>query len=250
MNAPLIGFGEVRHERLRPVGHAFTYPTCFLLLPMRSLHRAASPSPIAHNRRAALSVHERVERIEQVGSEVVITTDRGEHKAARAVIAAGAGAVELLPEPIAKHLAITRQLQYWFEAEGHGELPVWIWELQERRHGIYGFPSKGGAVKIATETFDVEITPSVMYDSLVEPHVAGVGPRCVKTIPCLYTATPDFHFLVDRHPSMDRVIVASPCSGHGFKHSAAMGECVAQWVVEGRPGLDLSSFALQRFTPA
>jgi sarcosine oxidase len=66
-------------------------------------------------------------------------------------------------------------------------------------------------------------------------------------VPCLYSATPDFHFLIDRHPAMDRVIVASPCSGHGFKHSAAIGESLAQWIVDGNSTLDLSSFALRRF---
>jgi sarcosine oxidase len=66
----------------------------------------------------------------------------------------------------------------------------------------------------------------------------------VKTVPCLYTATADFRFLIDRHPAMDRVIVASPCSGHGFKHSAAIGEALAQWVSEGRTDADLRPFRL------
>jgi sarcosine oxidase len=74
--------------------------------------------------------------------------------------------------------------------------------------------------------------------------------RCVKTVPCLYAQTPDFHFLIDRHPSMDRVIVASPCSGHGFKHSAAIGEALAQWVLDGRASLDLTPFASTRLTAA
>jgi len=43
------------------------------------------------------------------------------------------------------------------------------------------------------------------------------------------------------------VLIASPCSGHGFKHSAAIGECLARWAIEGDPGIDLSAFALRRF---
>ncbi|HMA06684.1 MAG TPA: DUF1365 domain-containing protein [Ramlibacter sp.] len=58
MNGPLIGFGEVRHTRLRPVRHAFAYPTCFLLLPMRSLRRDGSGA-LARNRTALLSFHDR-----------------------------------------------------------------------------------------------------------------------------------------------------------------------------------------------
>ena len=52
--APLIGFGQVMHRRLRPVGNAFNYPTYFLMLPMRSLHQGGSGA-LAHNRRSALS---------------------------------------------------------------------------------------------------------------------------------------------------------------------------------------------------
>ena len=196
---------------------------------------------------AQLHVGEGVERISQRGAEVVVATGRGEHFAKRAVLAAGAGAVELLPPEVARLLKVTHQAQYWFEATGHEELPVWIWELQERKHGLYGFPSQGGVVKIATEVFAGEITPEYMFESLVSPHVDGITSHSVKTVPCLYTQTPDFHFIIDRHPSMDRVLIASPCSGHGFKHSAAIGECLAQWVVDGRPRIDLSSFALGRF---
>ncbi|MEO8656245.1 MAG: DUF1365 domain-containing protein, partial [Ramlibacter sp.] len=58
MNQPLVGFGEVRHTRLRPVRHAFAYPTCFLLLPMRSL-RTHGSGALARNRAALLSFHDR-----------------------------------------------------------------------------------------------------------------------------------------------------------------------------------------------
>lgn len=58
MNVPQIGFGQVRHRRLRPVDHAFAYPTFFLLLPMRSL-RSGTPTPLARNRAAALSFWDR-----------------------------------------------------------------------------------------------------------------------------------------------------------------------------------------------
>lgn len=196
---------------------------------------------------AELRFGERVERISQRGAEVVIATEGGEHVARQAVISAGAGALDLLPQDVMRHLAVTRQTQYWFEADGHAELPVWIWELQERKHGIYGFPSSNGLAKIATEVFAGDIPPEYMHESLVVPHIDGITCGPVKTVQCLYTQTPDFHFIIDRHPTMDRVIVASPCSGHGFKHSAAIGECLAQWTVDGKPALDLSSFALSRF---
>ncbi len=233
--------------KVRDDEHAYFEPEAGLLRP-----EACVRAQLALARRGGADLHfgEGVRRLSQVAGEVVIETDRGEYTASHAVICAGAGAVELLPPEITRLLSVTRQVQYWFEAKDHEEMPVWIWELQDRAHGIYGFPSHGGIAKIATESFSGEISPDEMYSSLVAPHVDGIGAHCVKTVPCLYTATPDFHFLIDRHPAMDRVIVASPCSGHGFKHSAAIGECLAQWIVDGRPARDLSSFSLDRFTTA
>lgn len=177
-----------------------------------------------------LRMNEGVIGIEQEGGGVVVETHKGSYRAAQAIVCAGAGLGDLVPE-LAPRLTVSRQMQYWFEAEGHDELPVWIWELQDRDNAIYGFPSSNGVVKVATESFTREIPPEEMYASLVAPHLRGVGARCVKTVRCLYTATPDFSFLIDRHPRMDRVIVASPCSGHGFKHSAAIGEALAEWVI-------------------
>ncbi len=65
---------------------------------------------------------------------------------------------------------------------------------------------------------------------------------------CLYTVTPDSRFLIDRHPDSDRVIVASPCSGHGFKHSAAIGESLAELVLSGKSRLDLAPFSRVRLS--
>jgi glycine/D-amino acid oxidase-like deaminating enzyme len=63
---------------------------------------------------------------------------------------------------------------------------------------------------------------------------------------CLYTNTPDFHFVVDRHPRHTEVILASVCSGHGFKFAAVMGEIIADLVQDKRPAFDLSMFRMAR----
>jgi sarcosine oxidase len=186
--------------------------------------------------------------------------------AARTVIlAAGAWVRDFLPPEFARLFAVTRQVQYWFEVRGAVErymppnFPVWIWELQDRRNVIYGFPAIGGSLKLATEQYAVPADPDpvqgrpgpsaqeqrAMYEALVAPYFADVGPRCVKAASCLYTATPDFHFVLDRHPVLDHVIVASPCSGHGFKHSAAVGEALAQWATDGRSDLDIGKFSFR-----
>ncbi len=64
---------------------------------------------------------------------------------------------------------------------------------------------------------------------------------------CKYTVTPDYHFVIDRAPQSDRVWFVSACSGHGFKHSAAIGEAMAEVTTEGRTQFDLSAFRLGRF---
>ena len=74
-----------------------------------------------------------------------------------------------------------------------------------------------------------------MYAGHVAPYLNGVTPRSLKAVACLYTVTPDAGFIIDTLPQSERVIVASCCSGHGFKHSAAIGEVLADKAL-GRPG--------------
>jgi sarcosine oxidase len=182
------------------------------------------------------------------------------------VLAAGAWLPRFLPPSVARLFTVTRQVQYWFEVRGTPErfmrpnFPVWIWELQDRRNVIYGFPSiDGRSLKLATEQYTRTAEPDAvdarlvvteaemqsMYADLVSPYFPSLGPRCVKATSCLYTATPDFHFVIDRHPERAGVIVASACSGHGFKHSAAVGEAVAQLALDGRSILDIGNFSFK-----
>jgi sarcosine oxidase len=67
---------------------------------------------------------------------------------------------------------------------------------------------------------------------------------------CLYTNTPDRDFILDYHPENGRVIVASPCSGHGFKFASAVGEILADLATERAPAFDLSPFRVGRFASA
>jgi sarcosine oxidase len=72
------------------------------------------------------------------------------------------------------------------------------------------------------------------------------GPLRASAV-CLYTNTPDGDFLIDRSPLDSRVILASPCSGHGFKFAPAIAEALADLALDRQPALDLSPFALARF---
>ncbi|HYC37862.1 MAG TPA: N-methyl-L-tryptophan oxidase [Usitatibacter sp.] len=223
---------------------------------------------------AELHSGERVLSFEERGEGVVVKTDRGEYRAAQLVLCAGAWIMQLLAESLSQLFTITRQVLYWYDVDAAyaqfapPRFPVWIWELADRDQAIYGFPAIDGptaGAKIATEQYRAAIRPEAlddvdrhvseaeareMHGKLVAPYVPELGPRLVKAAACLYTGTPDFHFVIDRHPQMPRVVVASPCSGHGFKHSAAVGEALAAMATGEAPSFDLSPFSLSRFARA
>ena len=222
----------------------------------------AAQLALAARHGARLQTGERVLRIEERAQGVAVHTDRGNYLAARVIVAAGAWLREFVPLGLGTRFTVTRQVQYWFaihEAERFRapRFPVFLWELQEASHVIYGFPTFDGAtLKVATEEYTHEVAlgeehavPAAspgemarMHLDLVAPYLPGVGPQCVRAATCLYTATPDFQFVIDKLPGHERVLLASPCSGHGFKHSPAIGEALAQVTLGQSPTLDLSPF--------
>ncbi|HEY7356774.1 MAG TPA: FAD-dependent oxidoreductase, partial [Ktedonobacterales bacterium] len=141
-----------------------------------------------------------------------------------------------------------------------GRFPIFIWARPNS--SIYGFPAidgPAGGIKIATEDYTKATTPNTVdravsgeeIRAMYEQHIASgfpdVGDTCVKAVSCLYTATPDEGFVLDTHPEHPQVIIASPCSGHGFKHSAAIGETLAELVIGGKSRIDINRFSLRRF---
>jgi sarcosine oxidase len=198
-------------------------------------------------------------------NDVEVVTDRETYTAARAIVTAGPWLPTLLGGPFAKFLGVYRQVLHWFACDdpaafAPGAFPIFIWI-----HGavatdhFYGFPLVADGVKLAREQF-VETTgpDSVsgevsaaeiadMYATHIRGRLAGISERCLRAETCLYTVTPDSRFVIDRHPESDRIIVASPCSGHGFKHSAAIGEALAELAMTGQSRLDLTPFALARY---
>jgi sarcosine oxidase len=198
-------------------------------------------------------------------SDVRVTTDATSYVGGAAVIAAGAWLPALLGGPFPKLLGVHRQVLYWFapddaSAFAPGRFPIFIWThgASAREH-FYGFPVLSEGVKLATEQFVETTEPdqvsrevsgteiASMHAAHVRDRLRGVSDRCLRAETCLYTVTPDSRFLIDEHPDSARILVASPCSGHGFKHSAAIGEAIAERVSTGRSALDLAPFSLSRF---
>lgn len=216
---------------------------------------------------ATIHVEERAKSFAATTGGVSLETDRDQYLADKLVVAAGPWLPELLPPHLAGCFRVYRQTMFWFDVEGPVEpflprcSPAFIWELQGRTQAIYGLPAVAGprgGVKIATEQYDRLISADAvladvtdeekraMHAQYVAPYIAGLSNRCVEASTCLYTVTPDFGFVIDAHPDNDRVLFASACSGHGFKHSAAIGEALSELVIDGRARLDLSAFSLRR----
>ena len=85
-----------------------------------------------------------------------------------------------------------------------------------------------------------------MYAGCVAPYLPEIGSRSLGTAACMYTQAPAGRFVIDTHPQLERVTFASACSGHGFKHSAAVGEALAQRLTGGVDRDDLSPFTLAK----
>lgn len=204
------------------------------------------------------------ETVSRVESDRV-TTDVETYRAARIVVTAGAWMASLLGEPFSRLLKVYPQTLYWFAPDDAAlfapeRCPIFIWIHGGSETGyFYGVPIVADGVKLATEQFSTTADPDTprasvtsaesapMYETHVRGRLTGVSVRCTRAMTCLYTVTPDSRFIIDRHPQWARVFVASPCSGHGFKHSAAIGEALAERVLDGNTRLDLTSFALARF---
>jgi sarcosine oxidase len=216
---------------------------------------------LAQTAGAELRCHTVVERIEPAASGVRIVTSRGVVDTGTAIVTAGAWTTSLLPG-LPVPLRVTRQVVAWFEPRepalfAPGRFPVF---LLESRHGIhYGFPLQAAGLKIAKhfhadqtvdpDGYDRAITAddeALIRACLAEHMPAADGPVRAATT-CLYTMTPDGDFVIDRLPGCPNVIVASPCSGHGFKFAGVIGEALADLAITGATRHDLSRFELARF---
>jgi sarcosine oxidase len=228
----------------------------------------AAQLALAERRGAEVRTGERVLALEQARADepVVVTTERGRWLARHVVLAAGPWLPELVPASIARHFSVYRQVQHWFvpdapAAFARGRFPVFIWMYgaHEGAH-LYGFPSDSadGAVKIASEEYGTPVRPDTVdravsagetqatFAQHVRGRLRGLQARPARASVCLYTSTSDGGFVIDAHPQMPGVTLLSACSGHGFKHSPAIGEAVAERIVDGASTLDLGPFALAR----
>lgn len=217
---------------------------------------------------ATINLNEKVLDLQVSEGVVTVVTDKGTYQAAKLIISAGPWIKDFLPE-YNNIFKIHRQVLYWFDISDKGryevyrDMPIFIWEFGNGRYdNFYGFPAidgPSGGLKLATEIYDTDTSPDdiarvvtaeetqAVYEHYVSRQLPGLNSTCVKAATCMYTDTPDSKFVIDFHPEYPNVIVASPCSGHGFKHSAAIGEVLSQLAQNGTSDIDISAFGFDRF---
>jgi sarcosine oxidase len=209
---------------------------------------------------ATLRVDEPILSWRPDGDGVEVRTARESVRAGRLVLAAGAWLPALAP---ALPLAVERVTLCWFEparapeAFDPGRFPVFILEHARDRF-IYGFPRLDGAVKIARHHEGEPADPAhprhgvapaevEAVRALFRPFLPDADGPLRETAACMYTNTPDGHFVIGPDPRHPAVTLVSACSGHGFKFAPAIGEIVADLVAGGGTRRDLTLFAPDRF---
>ncbi len=185
------------------------------------------------------------------------------YRAAKLVVTAGAWATKLLAD-IGVPLRVMRQVMTWFDVTGlertfrrDGAFPIFIADVPGGP--FYGLPAVDRfGLKVARhynapevlnpDGVDWNCTPEDerAVRAFLDRHIPGVGPL-TKAQVCMYTVTPDHHFVIDVHPALPRVSVACGFSGHGFKFAPAVGEVLADLAEHGATRHDIGMFRATRF---
>jgi sarcosine oxidase len=217
---------------------------------------------------AELRFEEPVLSWEAPGEGARVETPAGSYEAQRLVITPGAWAPQLLAD-LGLPLEVERQVMYWFEPTGGLEpfrpyrFPIFIWEPDDSNM-FYGFPLqdddrgvksaffRAGGLPTTPETIDREVRKEEIdfirgYLAEYVPDLAG---RCLDAKACMYTNTPDLHFVISEHPDHPQVAVACGFSGHGYKFCSVVGEILADLVTEGSTGHPIDLFSPARLRDA
>lgn len=194
-------------------------------------------------------------------SGVRVETPVGSYEAERLVISPGAWAPQLLAD-LDLPLEVIRQVMFWYEPTSGLEsflpdrFPIFIWEPDDGNM-FYGFPAqdddrgvkaaffRAGGVPTTPETIEREVHEEeidLLRDYLAE-HIPDLAGRCLDARACMYTNTPDEHFVISLHPDHPQVAIAAGFSGHGYKFCSVVGEILADLATEGstRHPIDLFS---------
>ncbi|MCX6015772.1 MAG: N-methyl-L-tryptophan oxidase [Chloroflexales bacterium] len=193
---------------------------------------------------------------------VTVTTAQGVYTADHLVITPGAWAPELLAD-MGLPLRVERRVLLWFAPIGgfapftEPNFPIYIWDCGDGV-SFYGFPYHPSlpGIKVAIHTVGQICSPDSIERQLQAHDVESLQNLLRERIPallgpmihyetCMYTLTPDEHFVIAVHPDHPQVVIASPCSGHGFKFTPVIGEILADLAIDGHTKHDISLFSLR-----
>lgn len=266
------------HEMLDGAEVAARFPAYRLPRSFRALYQpeggfiASERAIVAHATLAQaagadLRARERVLGWEPDGDGVRVTTERGSYTAGRLVVSAGAWMGQFVPA-LAGIAVPERQVLGWFQPSdpalfrpdrfpvlnltggGHdGDdgrwygLPIW---------GMPGY--KFGRYHHLDEVVDPDTDPRIcrpddeaLLRDGIRRYFPGADGPVMGMAACMFVNTPDEHFVIDTLPDHKQVVVASPCSGHGYKFASVIGEILADLATRGTTQFDLSPFRLARF---
>ena len=212
---------------------------------------------------AEIHARERVLEWRSRGTDgVTVITDKGRYNASRLVLTAGAWMGELAA-PLKRIAIPERQVLAWLQPLqpalfGPDRFPVFNLAVDEGRY--YGLPVyevpgfKFGRYHHRGETVaspdDLRREPDAEDERLLREFAERYFPRgCGPTMAlrtCMFTNTVDEHFVIDRHPEYPQVILASPCSGHGYKFCSVVGEIIADLAGGGGTRHDIDFLRLAR----
>jgi sarcosine oxidase len=196
------------------------------------------------------------------GGGVRVRTSKGVYEAGRLVLSAGAWIGDHVP--VLRNTAVPeRQVLGWFRPKIPAQFRLGTFPVSNLSCDLghfYQFPEwhvpgfKIGLYHHLRETGhadNLSRDPTPADEAVLREGLRRYFPEadgdCLALRACLFTNTPDEHFIIDTLPDFAEVVVASPCSGHGYKFAAVMGEILADLAMNRRPAFDLSLFRLGRF---
>jgi len=209
---------------------------------------------------AELSSDETVVSWQASGDGVTVTTKQSTYEAARLIITPGAWASDLLGD-VGMQFTVRRKSLFWYESlpvyQAAQGCPVFLYETPA---GIfYGYPQiDTWGLKVAEHTGGQAVSDPLTVDRNINDqdreaveaflihHLPGVSPTLRKHVVCLYTMSPDSHFVVDRHPLSPQVAFVAGLSGHGFKFASVLGEILADLTLDGRTSLPIGFLRCDR----
>lgn len=231
-----------------------------VLLPEDSVAAALA---LAKDRGAVVHCGAAVQRIEPDSTHVDIAVGSESFRVRHAVVCAGPWLPELMSPPGCE-FTIERQVMTWFRASSPDQFapsrfPVFVREMADGRIA-FGIPDMGdGLIKVGIHHGDGEMVRPDSMNRSVHPHdyavtesyaasnIDGLLPAVAKATVCLYTNSPDSHFVLGQMPGVPNVTIVSPCSGHGFKFAPVIGEIAADLALQGGTDYTIDLFSPDRF---